>query len=118
MRAYIGKIILSCFTVFLIAAMLYSEYHLEIKKKEFGFTSKQKEGLTLEECNDLIFRRQWKLTSNAGEVKKKLYANILLKGLHPVQIVEYERIPFVEQRGNVRVTLDKSISLLVYWNRN
>ena len=34
MRVYIGKIILSCFTVFLIAAMLYSEYHLEIKEKE------------------------------------------------------------------------------------
>lgn len=84
--------------------------HLEIKKKEFGFTSKQKEELTLKECNDLIFRRQWSLPGNAGEVKKRFYGNICLRGLRPVQIVEYERIPFVEQKGNVRVTLDKFIT--------
>ena len=84
--------------------------YLEIKKKEYGFTSKQKERLTLEECNKLIERQRWELPLDAGEVKKKLYASIYLRGLHPVQIVEYERIPFVEKNGNVRVTLDKYIT--------
>ena len=32
------------------------------------------------------------------------------KGLHPVVIVEYERIPYVYKNGNVRVTFDTQIS--------
>ena len=30
--------------------------------------------------------------------------------MQPVQIIEYDRIPFVERKGNVRVTLDTHIA--------
>lgn len=33
-----------------------------------------------------------------------------MKGLHPVVIVEYERIPYVYKNGNVRVTFDTQIA--------
>ena len=83
--------------------------HLEIKAKELGYTAKRKEEVTVQECLDFIEGKNWSLKSEDGWVKKKLYSLMLLRRMHPVQIVEYDRIPFVEEKGNVRVTFDKHI---------
>lgn len=87
-----------------------SVIHLEIKAKERGYTSKMKENLSEEECLCLMERGPWQLKEQDGFVKKKLYAMIAMKRMQPVQIVEYERIPFVEERGNVRITFDMNIT--------
>ena len=83
--------------------------HLEIKAKELGYTSKMKEELTLRECLDFMEQKRWTLNEKDGLVKKKLYSLMLMRRMRPVQIVEYERIPLVEEKGNVRVTFDKNI---------
>lgn len=83
--------------------------YLEIKGKELGYTRKEKEQLEMQECLDLIERKEWKWKESDGKVKRKLYALMMMKRMQPVQIVEYDRIPFVEKRGNVRVTLDTHI---------
>ena len=83
--------------------------HLEIKAKELGYTAKRKEEVTVQECRDLLDGKNWSLKSSDGLVKKKLYSLMLLRRMQPVQIVEYDRIPFVEEKGNVRVTFDKNI---------
>lgn len=84
--------------------------YLELKKKEYGYTAKRKEKLTMPECLELMAGNTLALKESDGELKKKLYALMLAKGLHPVQIVEYERIPLVEEKGNVRVTFDCHIT--------
>ncbi len=83
--------------------------HLEIKAKELGYTSKMKEELTQQECLDFMERKSWTLKDKDSLVKKKLYSLMLMRRMQPVQIVEYERIPLVEENGNVRVTFDKNI---------
>ena len=83
--------------------------HLEIKAKELGYTSKMKEEITEQECMDFMQCKNWSLKKEDGLVKKKLYSLILMRKMQPVQIVEYDRIPFVEEKGNVRVTFDKNI---------
>ena len=83
--------------------------NLEIKAKAYGYTSKEKEALTEEECEILMYRKPWTLTEQDGMIKKKLYALMAIRRMRPVQIVEYERIPFVERKGNVRITFDKNI---------
>ncbi len=83
--------------------------YLEIKAKEHGYTSKQKEELMLQECLEYMSGNIPEIKRTDGYVKKKLYALSLLQKMHPVQIVEYDRIPFVEEKGNVRVTFDKNI---------
>ena len=83
--------------------------HLEIKAKERGYTSKMKEKLTMQECLEYMDSKILELKATDGYVKKKLYALMLMRKMHPVQIVEYDRIPFVEEKGNVRVTFDKNI---------
>ena len=40
---------------------------------------------------------------------QKLTAQMMTRRLHPVVIVEYERIPFVYKNGNVRITLDTNL---------
>lgn len=86
-----------------------NKIHLEIKAKELGYTSKVKEEISEEECLRFIERESWYLKKSDGAVKRKLYALMLMKRMQPVQIVEYDRIPFVEEKGNVRVTFDKNI---------
>lgn len=84
--------------------------YLEIKAKESGYTSKSKELLTEQECLRLMEHKALELKETDGLVKKKLYTQMLLRGLQPVQIVEYERIPLIEEKGNVRVTFDRNIT--------
>ena len=83
--------------------------HLEIKGKEAGFTRKEKEEIEVSDCLALMHRREWKWKPEDGKVKQKLYAMMMLKRMQPVQIVEYDRIPLIEPKGNVRVTFDKNI---------
>lgn len=42
-------------------------------------------------------------------IYKKFYAQILSRNLHPVNIVCYDRVPFVNRIGNVRITFDRNI---------
>lgn len=83
--------------------------HLELKQKRKGFTKKQKERLTKEECLSFMEGKIPALKKEDGFLKKKLYSQGMLRRMQPVQIVEYERTAFVEPVGNVRVTFDKNI---------
>ena len=83
--------------------------HLEIKAKERGYTSKLKEEISLQDCIEYMNGTVSGLKATDGYVKKKLYALMLLRKMKPVQIVEYDRIPFIEEKGNVRITFDKNI---------
>lgn len=83
--------------------------HLELKQKRKGFTRKQKERLTKEECLSFMEGKIPALKKEDGFLKKKLYSQGMLRRMQPVQIVEYERTAFVEPVGNVRVTFDKNI---------
>ena len=87
----------------------FSTIHLECKSKLHGFTKKKKENLTLEECMCYINKEPLVLHTEDGFLKKKVYTLNKLRRFQPVQIVEYERVAFVEKLGNVRVTLDKNI---------
>ena len=86
-----------------------NKIHLEIKSKELGYTGKKKEELTLQECLAYMTGEALPLKDSDGEVKRKLYALMLMRRMQPVQIVEYDRIPLVEEKGNVRITFDKNI---------
>lgn len=86
-----------------------SVIHLETKEKIHGYTRKNKENLSYEDCMCYINREAVKFHAEDGDLKKKLYALIQMSHYQPVQIVEYERIAMVEKKGNVRVTFDRNI---------
>ena len=83
---------------------------LECKRKECGRTQKTACPLTLEQAQLLIQGKPLPQMETLPPLLKKLTLEMRTRGLHPVVIVEYERIPYVYKNGNVRVTFDTQIS--------
>lgn len=83
---------------------------LECKRKERGKTFKTSCPLTFEQTKTLMSGRT---IGNIGEqplLLQKFTYQMLARKLHPVIIVEYDRIPYIYKNGNVRITLDTNIS--------
>lgn len=83
---------------------------LECKRKERGKTLKTACPLTIEQTKMLMAGRVLPDIAAQPPLLKKLTAQMLLRRLRPVVIVEYDRIPYVYRDGNVRVTLDTNIA--------
>lgn len=83
---------------------------LECKRKERGKTHKDSCTLTLEQTRTLMAGRPLRDIASQPPLLQKLTAAMLTRQMHPVVIVEYNRVPYVYPGGNVRVTLDTNIS--------
>ena len=83
---------------------------LECKRKERGKTLKTSCPLTIEQTRMLMEGRILPDIANQPEVLRKLTLRMMTKGMRPVVIVEYDRIPYVYPNGNVRVTMDMNVS--------
>ena len=83
---------------------------LEYKRKERGKTLKTSCPLTEEQTRLLMQGSVLPDIEQQPPVLRKLSVQMLTCRLKPVVIVEYDRIPFTYQNGNVRITLDTNIS--------
>ncbi len=83
---------------------------LEKKSKRRGMCLKEACAITREECGIFLRGGVPELRDSDPEIRKQLFTEILLRGLRPVTIVTYERIPFIYTGGNVRVTFDRKLS--------
>ena len=83
---------------------------LECKRKEHGMTNKTSCLLTVEQTRTLMSGKTVPDIEKQPPLLRKLTLQMLTRRLHPVVIVEYDRIPYVYKNGNVRVTLDTNIS--------
>lgn len=82
---------------------------LECQRKERGKTLKTACPLTEEQARLLVAGKTLPLTADQPPLLRKLLLQMRMRGLKPVVIVEYDRIPYVCKNGNVRVTLDTNI---------
>lgn len=83
---------------------------LELKKKERGKTLKLSCPLTEEQCRILMRGEPLPDSAEYPQVLQKLLLLMKTTLMKPKVIVEYDRVPYVYQLGNVRITLDKNIS--------
>ena len=83
---------------------------LECKRKERGKTLKTSCPLTIEQTRMLMAGKTIPDIANQPEVLRKLTMQMMTRQMRPVVIVEYERIPYVYQNGNVRITLDMNVA--------
>lgn len=83
---------------------------LELKKKERGKTLKLSCPLTEEQCRTLMRGEPLPDSKDYPAVLQKLLLLMKTTMMKPKIIVEYDRVPYVYQLGNVRITLDKNIS--------
>ena len=54
--------------------------------------------------------RRIEITEDMSVIQKELLLEMQLKGMRSAVIVEYERFPYVEKNGNVRITFDENIT--------
>lgn len=83
---------------------------LEKKSKKHGMNHKDSCKISEEMCRTFMAGQIPDIKQEMPSELKVLLAEIHCKALHPVVIVEYDRTPFVEENGNVRVTFDQNIS--------
>lgn len=83
---------------------------LELKSKRSGMCLKQSCRLTREQCDTLLKGEPLPESEGYPPILQKLLLQMKTRGLRPVVIVEYDRIPYVHPLGNVRVTMDCHIS--------
>lgn len=83
---------------------------LERKSKERQMTSKISCPISEEVCRRLMRNQRVPITEDMSEVQKKLLLELQLKVMRPVVVVEYQRFPYIEKNGNVRITFDENIS--------
>lgn len=62
------------------------------------------------ECDMLVRGEIPLIEPDMPEIKKKMFSEMQLRCLYPKVIVSYERIPFVYDVGNVRLTFDRNIT--------
>lgn len=80
--------------------------NLEKKIKTRDLTSKVQVRLTRDECDRIISGDIDWMLGDARELVTELYLQMRGNALRPKTLVEYTRIPFIYDAGNVRVTLD------------
>jgi hypothetical protein len=85
------------------------EIRLELKRKEAGKTLKKSCPLTKSQVEQLMLGERLRWQDEMHPLLKKLYILQETRGMTPKVIVEYDRIPFVCQDGNVRITLDLDV---------
>lgn len=84
---------------------------LELKEGHRGRKHKTSDILTRAQADRLLDgKASWPDECAPMRVLPGLNADILTNGMHPVIIVEYDRIPYIYRYGNVRVTFDLGIS--------
>lgn len=83
---------------------------LEKKSKVRGMCNKVFCKLTLSDYDDLINGRIPQFSEDTPEMKKQLLTEACIRGMMPKVIVTYERVPFIYNGGNVRITLDRKIT--------
>ena len=87
-----------------------SVIHLECTRKERGKTLKTSTGITMEQVNQVLEGVPWSNLETLPSLMRKMKLQMDTQLLRPVVIVEYERLPYVYQNGNVRVTFDMNMS--------
>ena len=83
---------------------------LECKRKEHGWTLKSSCPITIEQCKILLKGEPLPDIEKQPTVLRKLMMEMLGHLMKPVIIVGYDRIHYVAEQGNVRITFDINLS--------
>ncbi len=83
---------------------------LELKRKQNSMTQKKQCEMTKEQVESIVKGKPLKNFDKLPPLMKKFELQRRCKLLKPDIIVEYDRIPYVYDIGNVRITFDMNVS--------
>ena len=79
---------------------------LELKRKDHGMTEKKSCALTVCQATKLINRQKPEIGKDSPKLLNQFISQIAVTHIHPVIIVDYDRVPYTYIPGNVRITFD------------
>ncbi|MEE3480743.1 MAG: polyphosphate polymerase domain-containing protein [Lachnospiraceae bacterium] len=82
---------------------------LERKEKVGQYIRKTGAGLSQKELDSVFNGNASILLTRNEQVCKDFYIETVTNGMHPVVLVDYDRVPFVFPYGDVRVTFDEHV---------
>ncbi len=82
---------------------------LEKKYKINGKTNKSSTRITKDQLLNIINNKNIQINDNNNCLLNELFIKIKTEFLKPIILIEYDRIPYVYNTGNVRITLDYNI---------
>lgn len=85
------------------------EIHMECKSKIGALISKRSVRISRDLADQLIAGDPTGLETTRSGLLRDVYREMRLRLLHPVVIVDYERIPYLHQAEEVRITLDMKV---------
>ncbi|MGN0728808.1 polyphosphate polymerase domain-containing protein [Treponema sp.] len=86
-----------------------SRISLELKQKVNGMCLKTSCPVPLETLEQIMAGSVPDFSAETPYLLKKLICQMNFRMLRPVEIVAYERVPFIYRDGNVRVTFDRNL---------
>lgn len=84
---------------------------LEKKKKTNNMTIKTSCKITKEQLENIINNKNLVISKENPKLLNELYLKMKTQRYRPVCIIEYDRVPYIYNAGNVRITLDYNISV-------
>ena len=84
---------------------------LEKKQKINNMTNKRSCRITEEQVRDILEKRNLTIEESNNSLLNEFYIKLLFEGYRPACVIDYERIPYVYNAGNVRITLDYNMSV-------
>jgi len=89
--------------------------HIFLEKKckqgELGF--KEQTVMAKEDVVKILNGDYSSIATSSDPLIKEVYEKIFFENLHPSSVVKYQRIPYIYEAGNVRVTMDYDIRTTV-----
>lgn len=82
---------------------------LECKRKEGNYINKIAASLSVEEYEKIMSKDYGFLLQRPEKICQDFYLEVTLNGMKPVVFVDYERVPYVYEYGDVRVTFDQHV---------
>ena len=90
---------------------------LERKCNENGNIKKIKQKIERKEVEDILNGKYKNLLEENASLKIELYLQMQLKQLRPIFLIGYERIAFVDEISNTRITIEDNIKSTINCNR-
>lgn len=89
----------------------FDALRMEIKQKRHGYCRKEQTGISKENFRRILQGQLPDTGDKRDRVLNKVCMEMAARLLHPVAVIEYERSAYIYGAGNVRITLDRNLSV-------
>lgn len=97
----------------------YSDKYIVLEKKYKinNMTKKDSCVITKKQVYNILYNKNFYVSKDNSKLLNEFYMQMKIKGFKAKVIIDYDRIPFVYDLGNVRITIDYNLSCSYKFNK-